>query len=40
LKLHRSAITTKLRVRTVAELIRLFHEAGVFEGHPPSVSKE
>jgi FixJ family two-component response regulator len=39
-KLHRTAITTKLRVRTMAELIRLVQEAGVFGGGPPTVPKE
>jgi len=39
-KLHRTAITTKLRVRTVAELIRLVQEARVFEARPPSAPKE
>lgn len=29
-KLHRTAITTKLRVQSVAELTRLTHEAGIF----------
>jgi FixJ family two-component response regulator len=29
-KLHRTAITTKLKVQSVAELTRLTHEAGVF----------
>jgi len=29
-KLHRSAITTKLRVRSVAELTTLAREAGLF----------
>jgi FixJ family two-component response regulator len=29
-KLHRTAITTKLRVQSVAELTRLTDEAGIF----------
>ena len=29
-KLHRTSITTKLGVRSVAELARLAHEAGTF----------
>ena len=31
-KLHRTAITTKLRVQSVAELTRLTDEAGFFDG--------
>ena len=34
-KLHRTAITTKLRVQSVAELTRLTQEAGIFQ-EPPS----
>ena len=33
-KLHRTAITTKLGVPSVAELTRLAHEAGLFTGSP------
>ena len=33
-KLHRTAITTKLQVRSVAELTQLVHEAGVFRATP------
>lgn len=33
-KLHRTAITTKLGVRSVAELTRLTHEAGLFHTFP------
>jgi two-component system response regulator FixJ len=33
-KLHRTAITTKLHVRSVAELTQLVHEAGVFRATP------
>ncbi|HVP54084.1 MAG TPA: hypothetical protein VMU45_03740 [Candidatus Eisenbacteria bacterium] len=29
-KLHRTAITTKLKVQSVAELTRLTQEAGIF----------
>ena len=35
-KLHRTAITTKLRVQSVAELTRLTDEAGVFTGVAPT----
>jgi FixJ family two-component response regulator len=35
-KLHRTAITTKLRVQSVAELTRLTDEAGVFRSSGPS----
>jgi len=38
-KLHRTAITTKLHVRSVAELTRLVQEAGVFEERPPTFPK-
>jgi two-component system, LuxR family, response regulator FixJ len=31
-KLHRTAITTKLKVQSVAELTRLTQEAGIFPG--------
>jgi FixJ family two-component response regulator len=35
-KLHRTAITTKLRVQSVAELTRLAHEAGLFTASAPA----
>ena len=35
-KLHRTAITTKLRVQSVAELTRLTDEAGLFRSSGPS----
>jgi FixJ family two-component response regulator len=35
-KLHRTAITTKLRVQSVAELTRLTDEAGVFKASAPA----
>ena len=35
-KLHRTAITTKLRVQSVAELTRLTDEAGLFSASAPS----
>ena len=35
-KLHRTAITTKLRVQSVAELTRLTDEAGVFRASAPT----
>ena len=35
-KLHRTAITTKLRVQSVAELTRLTDEAGFFKGSAPT----
>ena len=35
-KLHRTAITTKLRVQSVAELTRLADEAGLFGALPPT----
>jgi FixJ family two-component response regulator len=35
-KLHRTAITTKLRVQSVAELTRLTDEAGLFTTSPPT----
>ena len=38
-KLHRTAITTKLRVQSVAELTRLVDEAGVFTGSTPTFPK-
>ena len=38
-KLHRTAITTKLRVGSVAELTRLVHEAGMFADHAPTFPK-
>jgi two-component system response regulator FixJ len=38
-KLHRTAITTKLEVRSVAELTRLVQAAGVFEKPPPTFPK-
>jgi FixJ family two-component response regulator len=38
-KLHRTAITTKLKVHSVAELTRLVQEAGAFAEHPPTFPK-
>jgi FixJ family two-component response regulator len=38
-KLHRSAITTKLHVRSVAELTQLVQAAGAFEEHLPTFPK-
>ena len=38
-KLHRTAITTKLNVHSVAELTRLTHEAGVFPLLAPTFPK-
>jgi FixJ family two-component response regulator len=38
-KLHRTAITTKLQVRSVAHLTRLVQEASVFEERPPTFPK-
>ena len=38
-KLHRTAITTKLEVRSVAELTQLVQAAGAFEGHLPTFPK-
>lgn len=38
-KLHRTAITTKLRVQSVAELTRLTDEAGVFTRAKPTFPK-
>ena len=38
-KLHRTAITTKLGVPSVAELTRLAHEAGLFTGSPLTFPK-
>lgn len=38
-KLHRTAITTKLQVRSVAELTRLAQAAGLFDGYPPTFPK-
>lgn len=38
-KLHRTAITTKLHVRSVAELTRLVQEAGAFEERLPTFPK-
>jgi two-component system response regulator FixJ len=35
-KLHRTAITTKLRVQSVAELTRLTDEAGIFTASTPT----
>lgn len=35
-KLHRTAITTKLGVSTVAEISRLAQEAGLFDAEPPT----
>jgi two-component system response regulator FixJ len=36
-KLHRTAITTKLQVRSVAELTRLVQAAGMFGEQPPNL---
>jgi FixJ family two-component response regulator len=38
-KLHRTAITTKLRVQSVAELTRLTEEAGLFAASEPNFPK-
>ncbi len=38
-KLHRTAITTKMRVHSVAELSRLTYEAGIFPNSPPTFPK-
>ena len=38
-KLHRTAITTKLKVQSVAELTRLTDEAGIFTGSGPTFPK-
>ncbi len=38
-KLHRTAITTKLEVRSVAELTQLVQAAGAFEEHLPTFPK-
>lgn len=38
-KLHRTAITTKLQVRSVAELTQLVQAAGAFEEHLPTFPK-
>jgi len=38
-KLHRTAITTKATVRSVAELTRLVEDAGLFEENPPPFPK-
>ena len=38
-KLHRTAIISKLHVRSVAELTRLVHESGVFEERLPTFPK-
>ena len=38
-KLHRTAITTKLHVRSAAELARLVQEAGVFDERSPTFPK-
>jgi FixJ family two-component response regulator len=38
-KLHRAAITTKLQVRSVAELTRLVQDVGWFVEHPPTFPK-
>jgi two-component system, LuxR family, response regulator FixJ len=38
-KLHRAAITTKVRVRSVAELTRLVQDAGLLEDHPSTFPK-
>ena len=38
-KLHRTAITTKLRVQSVAELTRMTDEAGIFTASAPTFPK-
>jgi FixJ family two-component response regulator len=38
-KLHRTAITTKLHVRSVAELVHIVQDAGGFTAHPPPFPK-
>jgi FixJ family two-component response regulator len=38
-KLHRTAITTKLHVRSVAELVHIVHDAGGFTAHAPTFPK-
>ncbi len=38
-KLHRTSITTKLGVQSVAELTRLADEAGIFTASPPTFPK-
>ena len=38
-KLHRTAITTKLGVRSVAELTRLAQDAGIFTAFAPTFPK-
>ena len=38
-KLHRTAITTKLQVRSVAELTRRVQAAGWFDERPPTLPK-
>jgi FixJ family two-component response regulator len=38
-KLHRTAITTKLGVPSVAELTRLTQEAGIFTASAPTFPK-
>jgi len=38
-KLHRTAITTKLAVQSVAELTRLTDEAGFFTASTPTLPK-
>ena len=38
-KLHRTAITTKLRVQSVAELTRLVQDAGVLQANPRTFPK-
>ena len=38
-KLHRRAITTKLKVRSVAELARLTQQAGIFPEPSPTFPK-
>jgi len=35
-KLHRTSITRKLAVQSVAELTRLTQEAGLFKNQPPA----
>jgi two-component system response regulator FixJ len=38
-KLHRTAITTKLHVQSVAELTRLTQQAAIFPGSAPTFPK-
>jgi FixJ family two-component response regulator len=38
-KLHRTAITSKLEVRSVAELTQLVQAASIFDEHPSTFPK-